>query len=305
MLRVRSSDDVAVAVHELAGDDTPARPVLLIAHASGFHAHAYLPLAAHLSPPFHVFGMDFRGHGDTPRPHDWQVDWSRYGDDALAVADAVAERGPGLVGFGHSMGGAGLLMAASRRPERFRQLVLFEPIVYPADADRPEGPSHLVAGARRRRASFPSIEAAIANYASKPPLDAFHPAALDAYVRYGFAPIGDGDGEGDGDGIRLKCEPEHEARTFEQGALHRTWELLAGIEVPAVVISGRVEEDQPSRIAEAVADELPNGRYVLAPQLDHFGPFTDPAGIARLVLDAADDAREAVDVADTRLEPPG
>lgn len=294
MLRVPSSDGVSVAVHELAGDGTTERQVLLIAHASGFHAHAYLPLATRLAPPFHVFGMDFRGHGDTPRPDDWQVDWGRYGDDALAVADAVAELGDGLVGFGHSMGGAGLLMAASRRPDRFRLLVLFEPIVYPPDSDRPEGPNQLVAGARRRRASFPSIDAAIDNYAAKPPLDAFDPAALDAYVRYGFAPTIDGD-DRDGSAVRLKCEPEHEARTFEQGALHRTWELLGDIEVPTVVIAGRIEEHQPSRIAEAVADELPNGRFVLAPQLDHFGPFVDPADIAQLVLAAVDDAHVPAD----------
>ncbi|CAN5709754.1 MAG: alpha/beta fold hydrolase [Ilumatobacteraceae bacterium] len=283
-MRIPSSDDVSVAVHDLAGGDDPGRPLLLIAHASGFHAHAYLPLAERLAPPFNVLGMDFRGHGDTARPDDWLVDWRRYGDDALAVADALGRRAP-LTAFGHSMGGAALLMAASRQPDLFRLLVLYEPIVFPPDADRPEGPNLLAAGARRRRAVFPSFEAAVENYASKPPLGGFDPAALDAYVRYGFAPDGSG-------GVRLKCDPEHEARTFEQGGLHRTWDLLAGIEVPVVVIAGRVDEQQPSRIAEAVAAELPNGRYVGVPDLDHFGPFTDPARLSRLVLDAAERARD-------------
>ena len=41
-------------------------PILLVAHATGFHGRAYLPVAEHLAPPFHVFGLDFRGHGDTP-----------------------------------------------------------------------------------------------------------------------------------------------------------------------------------------------------------------------------------------------
>lgn len=278
MIRVPSSDDVSVAVHDLAGGEDPGRPELLIAHATGFHAHAYLPLAEHLARPFHVRGMDFRGHGDTLRPDGWAVDWNRYGDDALAVAEALG-RVP-VTAFGHSMGAAALLMAARRRPERFRLLVLYEPIVFPPDAVRPNGPSAMVAAARRRRATFPSIEAAVENYASKPPLDGFAPAALDAYVRYGFAQNGDG-------GIRLKCDPEQEARTFEQGGQHRTWDLLAGIDVPAVVIAGRVDEQQPSRIAEAVAAELPNGRYVGVPELDHFGPFTRPERVAQLVLDAA------------------
>lgn len=252
----------------------------MVAHATGFHGRAYLPMAAHVADRYRVFGVDLRGHGDTPLPPDWTVDWHGYGDDALAVADRVAGQTPGrpLIGFGHSMGGAALLLAASRRPDRFGLLVLYEPIVFPPDPDRADRPSPLIAGARRRRATFPSVEAAIANYASKPPLGAFDPAALDAYVRYGFT--------ANGDGVRLKCAPEHEARTFEQSMTSGLWDLLPAIETPTVVISGRVEEDQASRGAQPAAEHLPNARYVEVPDLDHFGPFTDPARVAALVVES-------------------
>lgn len=143
------------------------------------------------------------------------------------------------------------------------------------DDERPESP--LPAGARRRRATFPSIEAAIENYSSKPPMSAFDPAALDAYVRHGFR------ADPHGDGIRLKCEPEHEARTFEHGSTHDTWARLPEITVPTLVIAGRVEELQPSARAAAIADELPRGRYLERPELDHFGPFTHPALLADLI----------------------
>ena len=93
----------------------------------------------------------------------------------------------------------------------------------------------LVTATRRRRALFPSVDAALANYAAKPPLDALDPAALDAYVRYGFH------ADVDGAGVRLKCDPELEARTFEAGTSQRTWELLPEIAVPVIVVSGRVE----------------------------------------------------------------
>ena len=167
-------------------------------------------------------------------------------------------------------------MAAARHPGLFRLLVLFEPIVVPPDRPHaPDGPNALIDGARRRRATFPSIEDAIANYASKPPLDAFDPAALDAYVRYGFKP--------DPEGVRLKCDPEIEAGTFEQGGPHGTWDLLEGIETPVVVVAGRVEPMGPSTFAEAIARQLPHGTFVLDETLDHFGPFTHPAGVAALI----------------------
>ena len=154
-----SSDHVSVAVHEMGGSGRP----LLLSHATGFHGYCYLPMADHLADRFTSHALDYRGHGDTPRPDDWAVDWNKYGDDALAAARAIAPDG-GLIGFGHSMGGAGLIMAAQREPELFDLIVAFEPIIFPTDGD-PAGssPSPLVEGARRRRPSFDSFEDAIEN----------------------------------------------------------------------------------------------------------------------------------------------
>ena len=96
MFHVTSSDGVSVTVHELAG--TPGLPPLLIAHATGFHAHCYVPIARALGHRFHCYALDFRGHGETAPVPDWTVDWSHFGDDAVAVADAIAPNGE-LVGF--------------------------------------------------------------------------------------------------------------------------------------------------------------------------------------------------------------
>ena len=105
MFRVPSADGVSIAVHELApGLD---RPPLMLSHATGFHARCYAPIAAALSDRYHVVAPDYRGHGESPINPDWEVDWHRFGDDALAVARSVAPGG-GLIGFGHSMGGAAL-----------------------------------------------------------------------------------------------------------------------------------------------------------------------------------------------------
>ena len=132
MRHVESSDGVAVTVHSLAG--SPDLPPLLISHATGFHAHCYRPIAHALADRFHCIGLDYRGHGETDAPPGWQVDWSRFGDDALAVARSIAPDG-GLIGFGHSMGGSALIMAARRQPGLFERLVLFEPIAFPRRPD--------------------------------------------------------------------------------------------------------------------------------------------------------------------------
>lgn len=275
---VTSSDGVEVVLHDLGGDGPP----VLCSHATGFHGRCWEPMAEHLTDRFHVVALDYRGHGDTRAPHDWRVDWERYGDDALAAASALDGTGP-LLAVGHSMGGACLLMAAHREPARFAGLVLFEPIVFPPELVRDDAASSpLAMGARRRRSSFPSTDDAIANYAAKPPMNAFTPAALRAYVEHGFR-------DGDDGEVHLKCSPEHEARTFEAGGLHRTWEVLERIEVPVRVVAGRVDAGSPSAMAAGIAERLPHGSYLELDQLDHFGPMTHPDRLARLVLDLADE----------------
>lgn len=274
-VRVESSDGVNVAIHDFGGAGRP----LLFSHATGFHAHCYQPIAARLSDSFTSFGLDHRGHGETPRPDDWQVDWDRYGDDASVAAQAIAPDGA-LVGFGHSMGGASLVMAALRDPGLFDVIVAFEPIIFPQLMGLPgDDPSPMVAAARNRRDTFASFEAAIENYGSKPPMQFFDPDILHAYVEHGFEPTESG--------VTLRCAPEHEARTFEQGATHDLYERLPDIETRVVVVSGKVEtERSPAGIAERVADRLPNGSYIELAAGNHLSPFIDPDETAQLIRDA-------------------
>ena len=280
MLHVPSSDGVAVAVHDLGGDR--AAPPLLISHATGFHAHCYEPVAARLAEQFHVYGLDFRGHGRTLAPPDWRVDWSRFGDDALAVAREIAPDG-GLIGVGHSMGGAALLMAAHRDPERFAQLVLFEPIAIPESAPRVPMDDHpIVVGARRRRRVFASYDDAIENFRDKAPLSAMTPEVLRAYVQHGFRPHVDA--QGNPAGIELICPSDIEAGIFTSSRDNGVWDLLPDVTTQVTVVTGYVDEQQPSGRCSDIAARLPHARYVLVPHHGHLGPFSHPDEFADLVL---------------------
>jgi len=272
---IESLDGVRIVVHDFGGSGSP----VLLSHATGFHAHCWEPLAASLARTHRVFGLDHRGYGDAETVDPSSISWRSYGDDALAAARHVSRLTDGapIVGVGHSMGGASLLMAAHREPALFDSLFGFEPIVFPppdpAAGDRPESP--LPAGARRRRASFPSFEAALENFASKPPLASFHPLAREAYVRHGFKPSADG--------VELKCLPEHEARTYETGGTSGAWDDLPDVSVPTWVVSGAIAAFQPSAFAIRVAERIPGSTYVRYDEMGHFGPLERPDIIAQLV----------------------
>jgi pimeloyl-ACP methyl ester carboxylesterase len=275
LIIVSSSDGVEVAVHDLAGHDGD-RPVLLISHANGFHGYCYQPFAEAIAARFHSIAFDYRGHGDTHQPALVDIDWNHYADDAEAVALSLTRP---LAAFGHSMGGACLLITAHRHPELFSHLVLYEPVVFSPDVISEGGPPQLADVARRRRSTFESFDAALANFASKPPLGQFTPAALDAYVRHGFR-------EGEDGQVHLKCRPEQEAATFEMALNQDTWDLLPEITVPVFVICGALVAGSPARHSRSVAERLPNGTYLQVDDLDHFGPMTHPGMVASLVAAA-------------------
>ena len=272
---ISSVDGVTIAMHDFGGTGSP----VLLSHATGFHAHCWEPVAHSLNSQHHVVGLDHRGYGDAETVDPATMTWDQYGLDALAAARHLyAQHNEPIVGIGHSMGGASLLMAAHGEPHLFKALFVFEPIVFPPpdpDAgERPESP--LPAGARKRRSRFPTFEAAIENFAAKPPMAAFNAVAREAYVRHGFKPTTDGD-------IELKCLPEHEARTYETGGSSGAWNSLPSITTPVWVLSGAIAPFQPSTFAITVAERIPASTYVRWDEIGHFGPLEKPELISQYV----------------------
>jgi pimeloyl-ACP methyl ester carboxylesterase len=272
-VHVPSTDGVSVAVHDLGGTGDP----LVIAHATGFCGMAYEPLAAGLRHRFHVWALDFRGHGDSTAPALDLLAWDRMVDDLDAAVTAVAGDTPIAV-VGHSMGGACALRLESRRPGTFRWAYVFEPIVLPAGIER-TGPNPLAESATRRRPTFPSRADALLRYSGRPPLNVLRADSLHAYVVHGFREDADGT-------VRLKCSPAHEAGTFAaSGGI--TLDHLADVHIPVTVAAGVADGGMPAMLAPEQVAALPRGRLEQHTTLGHFGPLQDPTAIAAAILAAA------------------
>lgn len=272
-MRIPSSDGVDLAVHDLGGDGPP----LLIAHATGFLAAVYRLLADRLAGRFHSWAPDFRAHGDSNRPPAGDLHWEGMADDVLATVDGLGLDRP--YAFGHSMGGAALVLAEVRRPGTFRALYLYEPVLVAAGhlpTSMEDNP--MSAAARRRRPVFPSRDAAYENYAAKPPLNVLLPEALRLYVDEGFA-----DAEG---GVALKCRPDDEAEVFHFGGSNGGFERLGELALPVTIAQGGVPDPGPGSLAPVQAAAVPGGRLVVAEGLGHFGPVQDPDLVAAQVVEA-------------------
>jgi pimeloyl-ACP methyl ester carboxylesterase len=274
--RVRGAGGVEIATYHLGGDGPP----VMLLHATGFHGRCWLPMAPALTDQFNVWAIDQRGHGASGKAPDGRYqDWGVFVDDLFAVLAALG--GERWRGIGHSLGGAVLLLAEQRRPGTFVELCCYEPVVLrPTQStdgfDAPVSMSDLV---RKRRPGFGSRQEAYDNYAAKPPMSRFDPAALLAYVTYGFVddPMG---------GVTLACTREDEASMYEGASLTHAWEHLPDVRPPVAVLGGGDPHDPVSRVVEAVARRLPRGGARRLERLTHFGPFEDPLGIGRVAAAA-------------------
>ena len=275
--RVATTSGITIALHDLGGHG----PTLLLSHATGFHGHVWQPMAEQLADRFHCIALDFRGHGDADRPLDGSAHWQGYIDDVAATLDALPDLGIERARFavGHSMGGSALLVAEATRPGTFDALVVYEPIVHPPEMQefRRGEASMIAVNARRRRAEFDSFAAAEANYLAKPPLNRFTPDAMHAYVQHGFALTADGR-------VRLKCDPEHEARTFEANSSIAVWDQLHAVRCPVLVLGGSLTDPGPASAAEPLAERLAHATFHRFEELGHLGPMQDPAFVAQVIV---------------------
>jgi pimeloyl-ACP methyl ester carboxylesterase len=270
-IRARSDDGSEVVAYDFGGDGE----ALLLAHATGFHAHLWLPVVSALRDRFHCYAFDARGHGASGTPSSGDFDWRRSGDDARAVAAALGLKQPRAAG--HSGGAAALLLAEADQPGSWKALWLYEPVV--PDWSAFPGGNPLVEGALRRRDRFASRDDARRNFAAKPPFDGFTPDALRLYVEYGFVDGPDGD-------VVLACRREDEAASYAGSVAADPRSRLGEVHLPVHVACGeRSDHLSPGSMADAVR-LLRDGDLEIIDGLGHFGPFEDPARVARSIIAA-------------------
>lgn len=202
-------------------------------------------------------------------------------DDVLAVHDAFASDAGRVIGIGHSMGGASLVMAELSLPGRFSALVLVEPIIFGTpharDASHP-----LVGLALRRREFFESRDAVRSAYGAKPPFDAWHPDALDGYIEGGFV--------NHDSGVRLACSPNAESEVFTAAGAHGAWERLGEVTVPVTILYGAETDTYPSGHAEALVDRFARAKATRVSGTGHFLPMEQPGVVVDAVNEMLDDA---------------
>ena len=264
-------------------------------HANGFPAGTYRQLfEAWRAAGFAVHAIEKFGHD--PR-FPVTSNWPHLRDQLIHFIDAEVG-GPAFL-VGHSLGGYLSLMAASRRPDLARGVVLLDsPVLSGWKARAVQvakatgvGERFLPARvSRRRRQHWESQEAAYAHFAAKPAFARWAPGVLRDYIAAGT--------ETQGATRRLSFERDIETAIYNALPHHLSRVLRAHpLHCPMAFVQG-TESDEVRRVGMAATRRLAQGR-VTSIEGSHLFPLERPIETAARVLQRIETLR--VDARTPRL----
>jgi pimeloyl-ACP methyl ester carboxylesterase len=264
----------------MAGEDHAGPATIVFSHANGFPAGTYRVLfKTWLAAGHRVRAIEKFGH-DPAYPV--TNNWPHLRDQLIHFIEREAA-GPAVL-VGHSLGGFLSLLAAARRPDLARAVVLLDSPV----------PSGWKAGAlrfmkatglgkrflpsrvsRRRRMQWPSAEAAFEHFAMKPVFARWHPEVLRDYIRSGLEPTPDGQA--------LAFSREVESEIYDTLPHH-----IAGVAQrqplvrPVAFIGGR-QSAEAKRVGLGATRRITQGRISWI-EGSHLFPFERPETTALEVM---------------------
>jgi pimeloyl-ACP methyl ester carboxylesterase len=241
-------------------------PQLHFLHANGYPPACYQPLIERFETRYHVSAMHLRPLWPGAQPKEIGA-WHPLSDDLLLYFDE--QKFGQVIGVGHSIGAIVTLRAALRHPERFRAVILIDPVLFPPrfiatyNLVKLLGLAYrthpLIMGALKRRRTFDDLDKLYQGYRRRHIFRYFSDENLRIYVEGISRPRPEG-------GYELIYSPEWEARIYYTGIWRDLdlWRGLPNLKVPMMILRGaetdtflaptarRVEKVNPAIFLETI-----------------------------------------------------
>jgi pimeloyl-ACP methyl ester carboxylesterase len=269
---------MSIAACAMAADysERVRKPVLHFSHANGFPAPCYAEMLAPLARRYRIGWIE--ALGTDPR-HPPTEGWPHLVEQLIETLEREYGGAP-VYGVGHSLGAYLSFLAAARRPELFRAIVMLDAPVIGALRGRGLGAAKRLgivdrvtpAGmTRERRREWTSHEEAKAHFRSRRLFRHFTDECLEDYVRHGLV--------GRPGHYRLRIDPEIEYRIYRT-IPHDMSRHLRELKVPAGFVGG-TESDVLRRLGMR-AMRGPRFLKLRVPG-GHLFPFEQPLAAAAAI----------------------
>jgi len=253
-------------------------------HANGYPPGCYKPLLDLLQTNYHVFGMLLRALWGDARPEDIN-DWHIFSDDLLHfLSDYKPDP---VIGVGHSIGATVTLRAALRDPDKFRALVLIEPVLFPSarmiswNFVRAVGLGNRlhpkIPAAYKRRRTFDDLDLVFRGYRNRAVFRYMDDENLRIYIEEITKPSANG-------GYELAFSPEWEARIYYTGLRDfDIWRHLPKLEVPTLFLRGAETDTFWEQAANLVKRKQPKARVETLEKSTHLLPLEHPKEVFEIM----------------------
>ncbi len=278
--------DVELCVYEWPGE---ADPVMLL-HATGFHSRCWNEVVLRL-PEQQVYAVDIHFHGQST--NNGLVDWSLFARDICLLIEKLNLRN--VIGVGHSIGGHLISRAAASIPERFKQLLLLDPVIMSAErgAQSRSNTSGLSAAdhpVARRKNNWRDADEMFDRFAEREPFKYWKREDLRDYCDYALLPA-------DEAGMRqLACNPINEASFYMNSVNHLDiLEKLAFITTPTSILRAPPGDSPEVNFSASptwpeLASAFPIARDIYLSDMDHFIPMRSPELVVQYIKEALADS---------------
>ncbi len=255
---------------------SPDGPKVAFHHATALGPRCYTPFLTKLAPGFDLAAPAMRPlWPDAPMPNP-KRGWDLFADDLIAWIEATQSE-PILM-VGHSIGAATTAMAAVKRPDLFKGLVLIEPSgvtgrihmmlrFVPYKMRQTGGPA---AEVLRGPTTWPSLDAAFADYRASRAYRRFDDATLRGLI--------DALTVADGNGVKLEYPRHWEAHLYAHPP--HILPTLKKISVPTQIIIGKPSLFMDPTIAQALKKSRPDMPFTQLPDYGHLLPLEAPTEVA-------------------------
>ena len=273
-----------IAFRTWFNQNNDSNPILLFAHASGFHSMIWSEIIKNLTN-YNCIAIDFSGHGESDNP-ELEYKWNQFSDELSSLIKLLDLNN--IVGIGHSLGGYAVTHTTKNLLDRFQSLILFDPSIFTKDKykikenslNKTNKPHPII----KRKNNWLSHDEMYKRFSERYPFSYWDNSVLKDYVEYGLY-------FNEPEKIyNLSSPPWAEARMMQGSGEYGIFDIIKAFHKNVLIVrSGGITSNKNKDIfSKSVTDPslsklFSNSNDQLINEVTHFIPQEKPLECAKII----------------------